>query len=139
MKILLVPLNCEMIMVLSFMLVNGFFFLSLSPLRSRKSNKEKQQITEAKNKANNINSDNCTRSNSEKSNIAVAISEKLTIWYPHIFGHFGGTNNILGDCNEQIYHIQYLYPTSYHICYITSFYIYTVPYILYIFKHTSEG
>ena len=47
-----------------------------------------------------IKSDNFTRSNREKSNIAIAILEKL-YWLDGtiIISYFGGSNNIFADCN----------------------------------------
>ena len=64
--------------------------LSLSPLRAitleRKPSKKKQR-TETKKDAKRIKSDNFTRSNREKSNIAIMIS------------YFGGSNNIFADCS----------------------------------------
>ena len=55
------------------------------------------QRTDAKKYAKWIKSDNFTRSNREKSNIAIAILEKLKIgWHQRtiIISYFGGSNNI---------------------------------------------
>ena len=55
---------------------------SLSPLRARKSNNlerepsKKKQRTDTKKDTKKIKNDNFTRSNKEKSNIAIAILEK---------------------------------------------------------------
>ena len=51
---------------------------------------KKKQRTDTKKYAKRIKSDNFTRSNREKSNIAIAILEKLMIGWHHNF--FGGSN-----------------------------------------------
>ena len=59
---------------------------------------KKKQKTDTKKDRKRIKNDNFTRSNSEKSNIAIAILEKLMIGWQHNYFVFGGSNNIFADC-----------------------------------------
>ena len=64
----------------------------------RESNQEKKQRTDTINEAKKIKSDNFTRGNREKFNIAIAILEKWIIgWHHVIILYFGGTYNIFTD------------------------------------------
>ena len=60
---------------------------------------KKKQRTDTKKEANRIKSDKFTRSIRGKSNIAIAILEKLPfLKETKIISHFGGSNNIFADC-----------------------------------------
>ena len=63
----------------------------------RKPSKKKRR-TDTKKDAKRIKSNNFTRSNIEKSNIAIAILEKLMIGWHHNYFVFGGSNDIFADC-----------------------------------------
>ena len=63
-------------------------------LREREPSKKKQW-TNTKKDAKRIKSDNFTRSNKEKSNIAIAISENEWLDGTIIISYFGSSNNIL--------------------------------------------
>ena len=81
--------------------------LSLSLLRvrtlERKPSKKKQR-TDTKKYAKRIKSDNFTRSNREKSIIAIAILErKKLLDGTIIISYFGGSNNIFADCKYSIF------------------------------------
>ena len=60
--------------------------------REREPSKKKQR-TDTKNDAKRTMSDNFTRNNREKSNIAIAILDSNII-----ISYFGGSNNIFADC-----------------------------------------
>ena len=63
----------------------------------RESNKEKKQRNDTINEAKKIKSDNFTKSNKEKSNIAIALLKKIMLGWHHHFSNFGGTNNIFAE------------------------------------------
>ena len=62
-----------------------------------------KQRTDTKKNANKIKSDNSTRSNREKSNIAIAILEIWMIDGTIIILYFSGSNNIFADCIWIVY------------------------------------
>ena len=60
---------------------------------------KKKQRTVTKKDTKRIKSENFTRSNKEKSNIAFTILEKLMIgWHHNYFVFWVGSNNIFADC-----------------------------------------
>ena len=60
----------------------------------RESHQQKKQRTDTKKDTKRIKSDNFTRSNREKSNIAIAILENEWLDGTIIISYFGGSNNI---------------------------------------------
>ena len=59
---------------------------------------KKEERTDTKKDEKRIKSDNFTRSNREKSNIAIAILEKWMIGWHHNYFVFDGSNNIFANC-----------------------------------------
>ena len=74
----------------------------------RKLSKKKQR-TDTKKDGKRIKNDNFTRSNREKSNIAIEILEKLMIGRHHDYFYFGGRNNIFADCIHELFIYKNMY------------------------------
>ena len=76
---------------------SNFAIVSRAITLERKPSKKKQK-TDTKRDTKRIKSDNFTRSNREKSNIAIAILQKELLDGTIIILYFGGSNNIFADC-----------------------------------------
>ena len=87
MKILLLPSKCEIIFVTlrksPFSYCSSIYRDSWKSDNFRERAIKKKQNTDTKKVAKRINIDNFTRSNREKSNIAIAILEKIIIRWQH--------------------------------------------------------